>query len=580
MLFISTIVHYQQQFALAQINSTIFKMYENSAYGIKIKYPSDWKKVEPSQISDESNFNIIVGFLSPKESASYRSPPAALSVGIHNLSPSRSVMLDQYTNADIKFIRQQATVLEEDTTTLNATNTLAHKVVYINSEGQKVMQVWTIKGDKAYHITYAANESRYSDYLLPVQKMIDSFEIVSLPGSDNTSTQQSTISNSNQQIQLDPSADIYTTTTTDEDQVAAKTKGGVASSNFNFAAAGDWGCTDDTTNTVNNMLDKNPELVLGLGDYSYDEVTGSADCWLDIIQPIDNSIDNMMKIVIGNHDTADLEKLLDHFDLPEQYYSFDYHNVHFIALGTEEEYLDMSNDKAKEQLAFVKSDLEKASTNPNIDWIIPFFHRIMYYDDYQCDNLVDEYDHNLVDVYHPLFEKYGVKFVLQAHAHTYERTYPLKADPENSQAPIITSRDSSNYRNVDGLVIAGVGTGGAKYTQTCLIPELAAVQYENLFGFLNVDVSSDGKTLVGTFYDNEDGEVRDQFTITKSSTVPAAAEEEEEEEEEEDDQITIEDESGDEDDGYNTYDTYDEYDYDIGSGDDEDTSLTESSDEE
>jgi len=49
---------------------------------------------------------------------------------------------------------------------------------------------------------------------------------------------------------------------------------------FNFAAAGDWGCTDDTTNTVNNILDKNPQLVLGLGDFSYED---SADCWFDII---------------------------------------------------------------------------------------------------------------------------------------------------------------------------------------------------------------------------------------------------------------------------------------------------------
>src|ERR671914_2013397 len=64
---------------------------------------------------------------------------------------------------------------------------------------------------------------------------------------------------------------------------------------FNFAAAGDWGCTDDTRDTVNNIIDKSPELVLGLGDYSYED---TADCWLDIIQPIDN----IMKISIGNHE--------------------------------------------------------------------------------------------------------------------------------------------------------------------------------------------------------------------------------------------------------------------------------------
>jgi hypothetical protein len=296
--------------------------------------------------------------------------------------------------------------------------------------------------------------------------------------------------------------------------------------NFRFAAAGDWGCTDDTTNTVNNILDKNPQLVLGLGDFSYED---SADCWFDIIEPIDN----IMKISIGNHEAPDLEKFMNHFGLTEQYYSFDYQNVHFISLGTEEEYLDMSNVKAQEQLAFVKSDLEKASTNPNTDWIIPFYHRIMYA---ESGGLVDQYDHNLVDVYHPIFEKYGVNLVLQGHAHTYERTYPLRFNSEDSEEPIVTSKDLSNYRSTDGLVVATVGTGGATPTRLYTPSELTAVQKTDLFGFLNVDVSSDGTTLIGTFYDNNGGgEIIDQFTITKSSSLPT--------EEEEDDQIAVEEES-------------------------------------
>src|ERR687890_2504223 len=184
------------------------------------------------------------------------------------------------------------------------------------------------------------------------------------------------------------------------------------STNFNFGAAGDWGCTDDTSDTVDNILDKAPEIVLGLGDYSYDD---SADCWFDITQPIDN----IMKISIGNHDVEDLEALMNHFGLTEQYYSFDYQNVHFIALESEEEYLDMSNDKAKQQLEFVKSDLEKASVNPNTVWLIPFFHRIVYAR--SGAGVVDTYDHNLEDIYHPLFEQYGIKLVLQAYTHNYER---------------------------------------------------------------------------------------------------------------------------------------------------------------
>jgi predicted MPP superfamily phosphohydrolase len=289
--------------------------------------------------------------------------------------------------------------------------------------------------------------------------------------------------------------------------------------NFRFAAAGDWGCTEDTTNTVNNILDKNPQLVLGLGDFSYED---SADCWFDIIEPIDNII----KISIGNHDVSELEKFMNHFGLTEQYYSFDYQNVHFISLATEEEYLDMSNAKAQEQLAFVKSDLEKASANPNIDWIIPFFHRIMYAE--SEGGIVDPFDHNLVDVYHPIFEKYGVNLVLQGHAHTYERTYPLRFNYEDMEEPIVTSKDLSNYRSTDGLVIATVGTGGAAPTRLYSPSELTAVQNTDLFGFLNVDVSSDGTTLIGTFYDNNgEGGIIDQFTITKSFSLPTANEGEE-----------------------------------------------------
>src|SRR5215217_4918068 len=202
-----------------------------------------------------------------------------------------------------------------------------------------------------------------------------------------------------------------------------------------------------------------------------------------------------MKISIGNHEASELEKFLNHFGLTEQYYSFDYQNVHFISLATEEEYLDMSNVKAQEQLAFVQNDLEKASTNPNTDWIIPFYHRIMYAE--SEGGIVDPFDHNLVDVYHPIFEKYGVN-----------------------------------------LVLATVGTVGVFPTRLYIASELAAVQNTDLFGFLNVDVSSDGTTLIGKFYDNNGGgEIIDQFTITKSSSLPT------EEEEEDEDQIAVEEES-------------------------------------
>ena len=54
---------------------------------------------------------------------------------------------------------------------------------------------------------------------------------------------------------------------------------------FNIVAVGDWDCTGETEDTVDNIIDQDPELVLALGDFSY---SGDADCWLELIEPIAN----------------------------------------------------------------------------------------------------------------------------------------------------------------------------------------------------------------------------------------------------------------------------------------------------
>ncbi|HEY3527110.1 MAG TPA: metallophosphoesterase, partial [Nitrososphaeraceae archaeon] len=76
----------------------------------------------------------------------------------------------------------------------------------------------------------------------------------------------------------------------------------VTLADFNFAAVGDWGCTSDTIDTVKNIVDKDPELVLALGDLSYNS---TAKCWLEIIGPIADKT----KIAIGNHETDSTKKL-------------------------------------------------------------------------------------------------------------------------------------------------------------------------------------------------------------------------------------------------------------------------------
>jgi hypothetical protein len=47
--------------------------------------------------------------------------------------------------------------------------------------------------------------------------------------------------------------------------------------------------------TVDNIISKSPEVVIGLGDDAYEP---DVDCWFDIVEPIDD----IMKNVIGNHE--------------------------------------------------------------------------------------------------------------------------------------------------------------------------------------------------------------------------------------------------------------------------------------
>ncbi len=96
---------------------------------------------------------------------------------------------------------------------------------------------------------------------------------------------------------------------------------------FNFVAVGDWDCTSETEDTVDNIIKQDPEIVLALGDFSYN---GKAKCWLDLIEPIADKT----KIAIGNHevDSSKLRKdYMNYFGLENQYYSFNQKNIHFLS---------------------------------------------------------------------------------------------------------------------------------------------------------------------------------------------------------------------------------------------------------
>lgn len=264
--------------------------------------------------------------------------------------------------------------------------------------------------------------------------------------------------------------------------------------NFNFVAAGDWGCGKDAHNTFGMMKQMDPELFLALGDYSYEPSLG---CWFNIVESTGPSL----KVIVGNHDAEGslVSELMNKFNLAKQYYSFDYQNTHFLALSSE-----LNSGKDLGQLAFAKEDLGKAKSNPNIDWVIVFFHR-PFYSGSGADN------NGMRDMYHSLFQKYGVDLVLNGHAHNYERTYPLGYNEARPGKPLIVNKDPFQYSNTTGIVFTIVGTGGESIQGVDKKPYLASI-YEG-FGCLNVQIN--GKSLSAEFYTTI-GNTIDHFTMFKS----------------------------------------------------------------
>ena len=264
-----------------------------------------------------------------------------------------------------------------------------------------------------------------------------------------------------------------------------------SNSNFNFAAAGDFSCNENTEETIDNIVSKNPEIVLALGDLSY---SPSAECWIELMEPLEE----ITKITLGDHEFDDnkFEEITSHYEFdPPYYYSFNYGNVHFLSIATAFDYQEGS-----EQYQFVVEDLKKASSNPNIKWIVAFYHEPIF-----TENSAFDYE-DLRDIYAPLFDQYKVDLALQADVHNYHRTFPLQYNEDDPEDPIINS---------DGTIYTVVGSAGASLEPFEDYPEYIGPVYFG-HGFLDVQVTNneDSSILHARFYDN-DGIVQDEFSITK-----------------------------------------------------------------
>ena len=258
----------------------------------------------------------------------------------------------------------------------------------------------------------------------------------------------------------------------------------------NIAVVGDIGLTKNSLDTLQSLNSLDPEIILFLGDLSY----GTADEWIEFTNFLEKE---KTFVTLGDDDLLYEAEFLEHYNMENLFYSFDFENVHFVTISTEKPY-----SKESEQYNFLRNDLANTNLDENIDWIIFWLHKPLY-----AANSPN--GHTDLIVLHELLEQYDVDLVLQANFHAYERSKPITSDG------IVMDHSKCSYTDPKGQIFVTVGTGGHSHIDIRNKFDWSVIQNNNDFGFLNLKILED-KVIVGEFIANS-GKIVDTFEVRKST---------------------------------------------------------------
>jgi len=306
-----------------------------------------------------------------------------------------------------------------------------------------------------------------------------------------------------------------------------------------IAAYGDLGI-DHSENTINQLLNRTAANEFGLyvhmGDISYAndhplryEHTWNE--WFSEMEPIMSKVPYM--VAPGNHEswcrnpicavqTKNFTTYKEKFRMPgnesgsgtNMFYSFDYYNIHFVAINTESDYpsapIDLLvEDKYYLQENWLHEDLSKAVANrENVPWIILFGHRPMYAPNEQSNGVPTGHAGDVQAFFEPFLEQYQVDVFLTGHVHAYARTYPVY---QNS----VTSTSFNNPPSTVHITAGGAGNREGITAFPSQKPSWYAGGNDVTYGFGTFVVNSD-TSLTWNYYESDSGALYDSFTITKN----------------------------------------------------------------
>ncbi|WP_297421114.1 metallophosphoesterase family protein [Clostridium sp.] len=189
-------------------------------------------------------------------------------------------------------------------------------------------------------------------------------------------------------------------------------------------------------NTVSKAYEQNPDanFIINMGDLV--EIGQDYRHWNNWYAAADGVINNIPEMPTqGNHETyqnstyatSAPQDFTGQFSVPQngpkghigQTYSYDYGNVHFVVLDSQEDEEAPANDAfLQDQADWLDKDLSKNTQK----WTIVMFHKTPYYNKATRNNPA------VKDIFTPIIEKHHVDIVLNGHDHDISRTYPINGN--------------------------------------------------------------------------------------------------------------------------------------------------------
>ncbi len=264
-----------------------------------------------------------------------------------------------------------------------------------------------------------------------------------------------------------------------------------------FIALGDSrNSEENSTNSIRrkvfeSVVENNPnlEFILHSGDMVLHG--GEQDEWDRYYEDIDIAIQNDVQLyyAVGNHEIythslpdgsygpieSNFSTYMKNVEMPgnERFYSFDFNQIHFIVINTEEYWNHGELDLTIEQKNWITSDLEM-----NVDkFVVAMFHRPCY--SVRSEGRVED-ALAVRTVLESMLTEYGVDLAFSGHDHYYYRT----------------TREGITH-------IATGGSGAPLYTPSSTSYAIDGDVYFAKYHYVNITVTDDNVKLECVSFDND-----------------------------------------------------------------------------